>query len=437
MRILFFLIVSVFFTSAFAVTHQKNMVRTPALEPLDRIVAIVNDGVITENQLAIQVERVKKEMQLNNNPIPSEDIFRRQVLQQMIGQKVQLQMAEKLGVQASETDIDQAAWRLAKQNNETVRQLYDVMQARGWTESEFRVELSKEIIIQKLQDHEVASRVSISKQDVEDFIQTTGSQIEGGAEEYHVANILIAVSATPTPSEIEKARAQAEDLMKRLKAGTDFSKAAQLQSNGKQALQGGDLGWRKLPELPTIFADKVTTMKVGDMEGPIQAANGFHLIKLLGKHEGQAKKGELEYEVRLIFLRRSAGELQDRATEETLRNIKKKLEAGESFDQLAKRYSQDSRSIKNGGYVGWVSKKDLDPTVYSMLPHLKSGEISDPIVAEQGWYLVQVVSEKTQVLSSDVQRKEVEQLVFQRKVNEGIDAFVNQLRSESYIKVLQ
>lgn len=416
--------------------NKKGVMIKQKAELVDQIAAVVNEEVITENQLNDRIERVRKEILLTSQPMPTEEVFRKQILQQLINQKLQLQVAKKIGIQISEEDIDQSLAKMAKKDNETVDQLYERMKVQGWTILEFREEVEKELTIQQLQDREVVSRISISKQEIDDFARTTHESPET-MPEYHLANILIAVSATPSPAELQSARALAETWVKKLKAGANFSQVAQMQSSGSQALQGGDLGWRKLPELPTAFAAVVPSLKVGDIAGPIQAPNGFHIITLLGKHEPQVKPSEPEYEIRWIYLKRGQGEIQDNVKEEMLRNIRKSLEAGKPFASLAKRYSQDIQSAKNGGYIGWMTKSNLNKQFSSTISRLKSYEISQPIMTDKGWYLIQVMAERTHVQTSESQRKEVEQLIFQRKVNEEIEAFVNTLRSQAYIKVMQ
>ena len=302
-----FIIMSVF---AFNGIQAKT---TQTTTPLDRVVAIVDDGVITQTELDRQVQLAKAQMQKANLPLPDTKSLNHQVLQQMIDKKLQLTLAERTGIRASAQETNAAISQIAKRNHKSVDELYETVKSDGWSIDNFRQEIKEEAIIQKLQTRNVASRISISQQEVDDFLQTANRSMRA-MPQYHLANILIALPATPSPEQVTKARQQAENAIQQLKKGEDFKKLAAAKSSGSKAFQGGDLGWRKLPELPAAFADRVKAMKKGEVAGPIQTPNGFHVIKLLDIRQTsdvpQSTADERKEVEQLIFHRKLNEDIQ-------------------------------------------------------------------------------------------------------------------------------
>jgi len=288
-------------TSVFAIDTSSNMV------PLDRIVAIVNINVITESQLQHQIAIVKMRFQQTKMQMPSNKILRQKVLQQLIDQQLQLQLADKTGINVSDMEANLGIQRLAKQKNISVQELYQQVQKAGYTIREFQQEVRNQIKIEKLQQRDVISQVRINQQEVGDFMRTVGKSM---SKEYHLQNILIPLPDAPSPQQIAAANKQARDIIQQLKRGVSFRKLAMTKSSGKKSLQGGDLGWRKLAELPTVFANKVQSMKGGDVVGPIRAPNGVHVIKLLDARAAGSQAVSKKQVEQMIFRRKVSEELE-------------------------------------------------------------------------------------------------------------------------------
>lgn len=286
-------------TSVFAIDTSSRVV------PLDRIAAIVNTDVITESQLEHQIAVVKKQFQQANAQLPSNKILRQKVLQQLIDEQLQLQLADTTGIHVSDAELNLGLQRLAQQKKISVNDLYQQVQQIGYTIKEFKQEIRNQIKIEKLQQREVTSHVRINQQEVEDFMLVVGKSV---SKEYHLQNILIPLPDAASPEQIAAANKQARNIVRQLKTGMSFRKLAMTKSSGKKSLQGGDLGWRKLAELPVVFANRIQAMKIGGVAGPIRAPNGVHVIKLLGVRRAKGSESVSKNQVEQMIFQRKVNE---------------------------------------------------------------------------------------------------------------------------------
>lgn len=286
----------------------------PQPESLDRIIVIVNDTIITQSELNQAINMIKKQLAGSHVQIPPADIMRKQVLDQLINKKLQLQLAEHNGIQISDEDIDKAIAGIAKANHASTQQLYQKVRAQGMNISDYRKELHDELMIHEIQQQMVGSKIMITPEEVDEFMRSKSWQTFS-AKEYHLEDILIALPEAPSPPQVAAARKHAEELLAKIRRGSvKFREAAAAESGDKNALQGGDLGWRKLPEIPSAFTQELASMKEHDVAGPIQAANGFHLLRLAGvrnidKH-GRAAPQKAQVQ-QLIFQRKFEEGLQN------------------------------------------------------------------------------------------------------------------------------
>lgn len=253
----------------------------PKAEPLDRIVAVINDAVITQTELSDTIDLIKKQMVASNVPVPSKDALRKQVLDQLVNKKLQLQLADHMGLSISDKDVDTAIHTIADNNKIAVSDLYDKIKEQGMNLSDYRKEIHDQIIIQQVQQQSVASRINITQQEVDTFLRSKMWQAFN-SKEYHLEDILITLPENPSPQDITNAKNRADSLLTKIRGGMSFSEVAAAESGESNALQGGDLGWRKLPEIPGIFANELIHMKSGELLGPVQTPNGYHIVKLEG-----------------------------------------------------------------------------------------------------------------------------------------------------------
>lgn len=263
-----------------------------AEQSLDRIVAVINNGVIVESELNDSLNKIKTQMIASNTSLPPADALRKQVLEQLVNKRLQLQLADMAGMNITHDQVDKAILSIAKKNRLTVAELYEELAKRGMNKDDYRKDIHDEYLIHQIQEKAIAPTISISEQEVEDFMRSAAWQANNN-KEYHLEDILIALPEEPSTQDITNAKKRAEALLTKLRNGTHFSTAAIAESGGTKALQGGDLGWRKLPEIPSAFANVILLAKEDEIIGPIQTPNGFHLIHIAGvRHTGHEAKGE-------------------------------------------------------------------------------------------------------------------------------------------------
>jgi peptidyl-prolyl cis-trans isomerase SurA len=288
--------------------YATNVLAITKITPIDRIVAVVNNDVITESQLQTQIKILKNEMSQANMQIPPNKIVREKVLQQLINQILQVQIAQATGIRVSHHELNAALHRLAAQRKMTLSELYQAVQKAGWTIKSFQQQIRDQIAIEKLQHRDVAPRISISEQEVNDYLNAIKNRDQATLKEYHLQNILIPLPDSPSPEQIATAQQQAQAIIAQLKTGVSFNKLAITKSQGSKALQGGDLGWRKMAELPTVFAQKVKQMKPGDITGAIKTPNGIHILKLLGVRALKAPQTTNKQQVEQMIWQRKMDE---------------------------------------------------------------------------------------------------------------------------------
>lgn len=399
--------------------------------PIDRIVAIVNDGIITQSQVDDRMRVVKLNLSQSNTPLPSDDILAQQILQQLINISLQLDLAKQTGIRVSDGEVSQTIADIAQNNQMSVENLYQSITSRGEDYEKFRKEIAEELTLRHLRQRDIAARITVSDQEVDDYLRSEAAKAANDSE-YRVENILIALPETPNPDAIKKAQALAEKLLADVHDGKDFRALAVVNSNAEQALQGGDLGFRKLAQLPTAFATEITHMKVGDVVGPIRTGNGFHLIKLAEvRTVGAVDKPEVqEYQIQQIMLkidaRQSTTEIKARLQE--IRNL---ALMNNNFSSLAKTNTQDDY----GGESRWVNPSDLPPIFVEAIARLSPNDISLPFTVGNAVYLVRLL-DKHFIEKTEQRIAETKELIFQRKFEESIQNWLVQLRQNSYINII-
>ena len=311
---------------------------------LDKILAVVNNSVITQSDLDEQIKIVKMQLHYAKAKIPNNSVLHKKVLQQMIDQDLQLQAADKLNIVIDNDTLNKAIMDIAKQNHMTLAQLRESVLQQGISYQRFRNEIRDELIISRVQMRVVKPRVQVTEQEVDNFLAAF-KQVEQKQLEYHVKDIVINLPDTPSPDEIAKVQASAKDLVAQLKNGADFDTIAAKNSSGEQALSGGDLGWRNLARLPTVFAKQIVQMKKGDIAGPIRTSNGFHIIKLIDVRGHTNTHVITQTKARHILIKTNAI-MNDAKAKAKLADIRKQIENGASFADMAKRYSDDTGSAE-------------------------------------------------------------------------------------------
>lgn len=401
---------------------------------LDKVVAVVNNGVITASELDTQVELSKKQILAQKMQLPDDAVLRKQVLQHLIDVDLQLQMAKQNGVTVDSTELNEAIERIATTNNISLTQLREEITKQGMSWQEYRRNIRKEMIISRLQQKAVGNEVKITSEQVEHYLKTD-NHVDNSTLTYHLQNIVVPLSEEPTTEEVKAARAKAEHLLKKVKAGEDFSRLAIEESSGEFALEGGDLGGRHLAELPELFAKEVVRMKAGQVSGPIRAGNGFQLIKLVAIGGDNQKHIVNLTHVRHILLKPDASTLPSDSLKQA-NNIHQQLKAGKDFALMAKQYSVDSGSAIKGGDLGWVTPGELVPEFEKVMNELAINAISKPTKTQFGWHLIQVLERKQKDDSVAFKKQQVRQFLHQRKFAEVVQNWQQHIRADAYVTIL-
>lgn len=411
--------------------------KTPAATPepgvlLDRVVAVVNDEVILKSELDARTAEIERQIQAQGTPLPPLEVLRKQVLDQMVTTKAELEQAADKGITVSEDNLNQALTRVAERAGVSLDQLPDRLKKDGIDYNEFRQELRDQIVVQDLQQQVLSDQLHISQQELQD--QMHADELSGDADtQYHLSQILVATPLNPSPEQIAAARKKADDIYKKLKGGADFAATAVASSDDQNALKGGDLGWRKGSELPTIFTGVVTQMKPGDFSAPIQSVSGFHIVKLDEVKQGTGAATVTQTHARHILIRPSATLTPEQAKAK-IDAIYQQLKAGADFAKLAEENSADPGSAKQGGDLGWVDPGATVPEFQAAMDKLQPGEISKPFQSQFGWHIVQVLGRRQGELSEEARKNQAYEAIYQRKSEEVIEHWLSQLKDAAFIE---
>ena len=403
-------------------------------EPLDSVVAVVNDNVITESELNTQVEQMRKQITAKGIPLPADEVLRKQVLQHLIDVDLQLELAKQHHITVDSTELKEAITRIADANKLTLSELRDALKQQGFDWKSYRENMRKEILISHVQQKAVSQDVVISNQQIDDYMKSAVHK-ENADMTYHLQNIVIPLSEEPTSEQLQKAKAKAEELLVKINKGADFGQLAIAESSGEFALEGGDLGERHLAELPEVFVQQITIMKKGDVSGPIRTGNGYQLIKLVDIGGSDTRHEVTKTHVRHILLKQDAS-MTAEEVEKQANNLYQQLKSGKDFAVLAKHYSLDIMSAVNGGDLGWVTEGELVPAFEKAMNKLALHEISKPVKSPFGLHLIEVLERKVVDDTASFERQKVRQFLQQRKFSESVQGWLQHLRAEAYVKVM-
>ena len=402
------------------------------IELLDRVVAVVDSGVIMESQLNSRVEEILQRIKNDNAELPPLNLIEEQVLDRLIIEEIQLQIADRAGIKISDSELNQTLARVAAQNNLSLEEFRIKLESEGTSYRSFRDTIRKELIIQRVQRGKVGAKIDISEQEIENFINSEEGKTQL-AEQYNVQHILLSVSRGSTEKEIEEIKINANSLISRLNDGENFEKLAASFSAGQNALEGGYLGWRTEAELPSLFAEVVTELKVGEIASPLRSGAGFHILKLIDKR-GNTVKFLDQTLARHILVQPSEIRTENQA-EELINTIYERLTSGEDFKQLARQYSEDPGTKMDGGELGWSNPGDYDPAFEQTLNATKIGELSKPVKSSFGWHVIEVMDRRNEDVSQEEQKDRAFRIIFDRKFEQELQSTLIELRAEAYVDI--
>lgn len=399
---------------------------------LDGVAAVVNDDVILKSELDDRVAQAEQQIQARHTSLPAPDVLQKQVLDQMVITRLELQQAASRGVTVSDDSVNQALSRIAARANVTLDQLPDELKKEGLQYDQFRKDLRDQIVIQNLEQQVLSDRLHITQQELQD--QLNADQGSGDTEtQYHVAQILVATPFNPTPEDIAAARKKIDIVYQKLKDGTDFAAVAVAYSDGQKALEGGDIGWRKGSELPTLFAPLVTQMKPGDFSEPVQSNSGFHIVKLIDVKRSDQKVLVTQTHARHILIRTSAIMSADQAKAK-IQQLYEQLKAGADFATLATANSDDPGSAKKGGDLDWLDPGATVPPFQAAMDKLQPGEMSEPFQSQFGWHIVQVLGRRQADQTDEDRKNKAYQAIFSRKSEEVVQQWLSELKDAAFIE---
>jgi peptidyl-prolyl cis-trans isomerase SurA len=401
-------------------------------DPLDRIIAVVNNDVITEIELDTEISNIKKQLRQQNTKFPSDAVLKKQLLERMILRRIQLQMAERIHLRVDDEMLNRTLDNIAAQNNLSLNGLRESLERDGMDFSLFRENMRHEIIINQLQQRQVHNRISITKQEIVRFLKNV--ELRGGkSTEYHIGHILIAIPEAATSEQISQAKEKSSNIIKKLSEGADFAQTAIAMSDGQQALEGGDVGWRQFEALPTLFSDWVNKQTVGEVSHPIRSPSGFHIIKLLGKRDNEKQHVVTQTHARHILIR--TGEFSsNNEARNRIEKLKERILAGEDFAKLAKAHSDDPGSSTNGGDLGWVNPGEMVPPFEQAYKKLNKNQLSDPVQSRYGWHLIEVLGTRTRDNTESVKHKKAKDTIRARKIEPALQNWLRRLRSEAFVE---
>ena len=405
---------------------------TPHAAELDKIIAVVDEDIIMRSELDQLVDKARSDIRRRGSEPPPDSVIQRQVMERLILQKLQLQLAARTGVKVTEEALDKAIEDIAKKNNLTNEKFREILASEGYEFSAFREDIRKEILLSRLRREEVDKRVQVSDREIDNYISNQKSSL-GDDAEYNVSHILIEVPSGATEREQRAARAKAEEALARLNKGEDFRQVAVSMSDGADAIEGGELGWRKLTEIPSLFADTVREFQVGQISGVITSSSGFHIVRLEGRRDGDTIIVE-QTKVRHILINTS-DLVSDGDALTRLRKLRDRIESGEDFASLARTQSDDRSSALQGGDLGWVSKGQMVPEFEEVMLASDIGTLSSPLHSQFGWHILQVLDRRKYDGTDEIKRAKAREALTERKREEAFQEWQRRLRNEAYVEL--
>lgn len=399
--------------------------------PLDRIVAVIENDIIMQSELDTEIRTVVAQLKQQSIKLPSSSVLENQVMERMILKKIQIQRAEETGIRVDDETLNRTISNIAAGNNVSLSQFREILEKDGFKYEQFRENIRNEIIISRLRQREVDNRISITNKEIDNAL--VNQEFQGKTEtEYLLQHILISLPEAPTPEEEDQANLIATKVLEDLNAGQDFVTMATTISDGQRALEGGDLGWRKKNEVPTLFSTQVATMKKGDISDLIKSSSGIHIVRLADVRSSE-KHMITQTKARHILIKLDELTTVDDARVR-LEQLRVRLEGGDDFAKLAKAHSDDTVSATDGGNLGWSSPGRLVPEFEKIMNQLGPNEISEPFETQFGWHLLQVLERREYDDTENARRTKASETIRRRKSEEAHQNWLRHLRDEAYVE---
>lgn len=401
---------------------------------LDRIIAVVDEDVVLQSEMDQRMAAVNA--QLANAPqgqVPPEDVLKKQVVDRLVVESLQLQMAERAGVRISDEELNQAMQGIASQNQLSLAEFQRAIEADGISYVQMRDQIRREIAISRVQQGIMRNRIQITEQEIKDFLASELGRVVT-ADEYRLAHILLPLPEEPTADQIRAVEADAQDILSQVEQGTDFQYLAVQKSAGQNALEGGDLGWRKAVQLPTMFSDVAQVMAVGEVRGPIRSGSGFHLIKLLEKRGAKAEGQVAQTQVRHVLIRPSEIRTDEEAYD-LAESLRQEVVEGRDFEEVAKLYSDDPGSALSGGDLGWNRAGTFVEEFEARMADMDINQVSEVFRTVHGYHFLQVTGRRVEDFSERYRMGQAENFLRNQKFDEELESWIREIRDEAFVEI--
>jgi peptidyl-prolyl cis-trans isomerase SurA len=426
-----YLIQPLLLAGALTVACQPN-VQAEEVVKLDRIVAIVDQTVVTEQELESRITTVTAQLKKQGTELPAESILRKQILERLITDTLQIQYAAQTGLKVDDNQLDKTIERIAEQNQMTLTEFSEALAKDGVSMRKFRSDIRNEITIARLREREVDGRVNVTESEIDNFLTSQAANTEN-QDEFEISHILIRTPEEGATEDVQKAKAKVDVAVKELNTGKSFAEVSASFSDAPNALEGGKLGWKSGTQMPALFLDALKTMQVGELSQPLRSPNGFHVLKLTNKRGGNSPLVIQQTHSRHILIKLSEI-MSEKEGKQKMDNIKERLDNGEKFEVLARQYSEDS-TASNGGDLGWINPGDTVPQFEKAMNELKDNQISPPVRTQFGWHVIQVIERRSQDMSKEAARLKARQEIRAKKADEAYQDWIRELRDRAYVEL--
>jgi len=399
---------------------------------LDQVVAVVNEDVILQSELEARINTITGRLRAQGTGLPPRDLLEERVLEQLISESIQLQMADRAGMRISDNELNETLASIADRNNMTLVQFEEQLSQEGVTYQEAREQIRNEMITSRVQQRQVGNRVRVTDREVENYLEAMAGRGRSNAE-YELAHILIEVEDFNDEEEVSAASEKVEKLRADIAAGRDFREVAVAESDASNALDGGDMGWRAESQLPSLVADVVPDLETGTVSPVLRNSSGFHLVMVMDRRGGDQAQVIEQSMVRHILIRTSET-VSDSQAEETIRDLYQQIRDGGDFGALAREYSDDPVSGSDGGNLGWVSPGQMVPEFEQAMLDAEVGEVKGPFRSQFGWHILEVQDRRQQDISGDVRESEARQAIYRRKFDTELQNWLREIRDEAFVE---
>ena len=409
----------------------QNMELSDTGELLDSIAAVVNDGVVLTSELKIEIQQIVARLEAQGTQVPPMSQLAPQILERLVIRRIQLQRAERIGMQIPDETLNIALADIAERNGVSLSDLPDMLRREGIDYANYRMEMRDQLIVEQLRQRDVIGSINVTPRELEDYLERQAGRANRNVE-FKLSHILISTSANADPENVATAEKRAWEIYERATNGDPFVELAIAYSDGQQALDGGDMGWRKGEELPTLFADIVPGLEIGQVGEPIRSASGFHLVRL---DDRRGAEPIMESQTRARHILITANEiLDDEAVRQKLTEIRQQIIDGDSFEAVAKVVSEDPGSAINGGDLGWNGPDMFVPEFQAVCDQLEIDEISEPFRSNFGWHVIQLLDRRVHDTTDEVMHQEAMMAIRNSKLNEETELWARRLRDQAFVE---